>query len=124
MRLMLCIVALSALLLVACGSSSSDPSSASPSPALASLPATLDGAFAAIAGGIEPDGSEYFLGGLSVRGEEVSVKVGKAVVDSVGMLPSDGGLPTTGGAKIRATLDSKNDFLGEPVYVVSAMQRL
>ena len=123
MRLRLLLLTLAALLMTACGSGSSGTSAQSAATALSSLPATLEGKFSTAVGSSESDGSPTYFGSLEVEGEEVGIKVSGAVLDAAG-IPHADDMPSSGDGKVRATLGSKTEFMGETYYVVSALQRL
>ena len=122
MRLSFFAAVLSALLLVACGSGSSSPDASS---SAGSFPMTMEGEFEGVGGGMEADGTPFYFGGLSIgAGESITVKASEAVFKAAGLMPEAAGLPSSGGAKVRVTLGSQIEFLDQPMYVATAIQRL
>jgi hypothetical protein len=113
-----------AIALIACGSKeTAEPEreygAASTNPALASLPATVEGALDMTLGEgtEEEDGSDVAFGSLVVGKEELYIQVASKLLDATG-LPPDGG-------KVRATISSKED-LGDDMtqYRITALEKL
>jgi hypothetical protein len=117
-------VALAAALLVACGSGGSAVGEAefadtSSNPALASLPANVEGTLdmSLGEGNDEEDGADMLFGSLVVGREDLYIQVDSRLLDTAGIPPE--------GARVRATIGSKED-LGSNMtqYTITALEKL
>ena len=107
------------LALSACGSREQSVSASSPTPALASLPATVEGMLVVdvAEGDVDDEGtSEFNFGTLTVGDDEFLVEVGGSLLQSAGV-------PETG-ANVRATLGSKTEQYGATTYRITSLSRL
>jgi hypothetical protein len=118
------VMVVAGMALAACGSSESGGREGklgdqSANPALASLPATVEG-FLDMSlgeGSDEEDGSETLWGGLTVGQEDLYIQVDSKLLDAAA-IPAEG-------AKVRATIGSKDDLGGGMVhYRITALEKL
>ena len=116
--------AMVATMLVACGSGESTDAESefagtSANPALALLPATVEGTLdmSLGEGNDEADGTEMLFGGLVVGKEDLYIQVDSRLLESAG-IPAEA-------TKVRATIGAKED-LGEDMtqYTITKLEKL
>jgi hypothetical protein len=113
------VVIVLALALAACGSAEQSVSATSPTPSVASLPATVEGMLVVdvAEGDVDDEGtSEFNFGTLTVGDDDLMVEVGGSLLQSAGVPEA--------GAKVRATLGSKTEQYGATTYRITALSRL
>jgi hypothetical protein len=115
---------IAALACIATGCGSGEQTGSGPpagSVDLSSLPVTLEGMFVVdvAEGDVDDEGddeySEFNFGTLTVGSEEIPVQVSGSVLRAAG-LPAEGG-------NVSATLGSKSDEYGHPIYEITSIRR-